>query len=447
MNISSNSFNGPEMSATPANYSMSDGVLSGTGVSSANNVGYHLSDAAPAAMDKAQGLAPSGAVSDTLGGKELLASNDVPSYQPSMGGSYFKPATAGGDSASSGLTGLKAEPMSLLKPAHPAIGHTPSQGAVDHIGHQTKGALHASNQTSNSASTTAHSSQPAAHIEARQIAAKPPAAEQMHQAAQPKHVMDRVSHVPSHHVAAHAAHPQVERASAQIAKPGAEHTTAGSDQTAMNNAGADRASSYSVQRGDNLWDIAKKQLGDGSRWSEIYKLNSDTIGSNPDLIHSGLDLKMPGADTTQISDAGNYTVQPGDNLWDIAKDKLGDGSRWGEIFNANKAVIGDNPSLILPGEHFQLPGSQPILTQAAPPPQTMAMQVDPNAAAAQAMPSQAMAPQYQAPVESAPQQVSYLSGPGAAGAATLDPTQLPNQGPVSASLAPDLSFLYTNGKH
>ena len=439
------------MSGTPANYSMSDGVLSGTGVSSSTNVGYHLSDAAPAAMDKAQGLAPSGAVSNTLGGKELLASNDVPSYQPSMGGSYFKPATAGGDSASSGMTELKAEPMSLLKHAQPTIGHTPAQGAVDQIGHQTKGALHASNQTSSSTTTTTHSSQPAAHSEARQIAAKPPASEQVHHVAQPKHVMDKVSHTPSHHIAAHAAHPQVERASAQVAKPGSEQTAAGSDQTAMNNAGADRASSYSVQRGDNLWDIAKKQLGDGSRWSEIYKLNSNTIGSNPDLIHSGLDLKMPGADTAQISDAsagaGNYTVQPGDNLWDIAKDKLGDGSRWGEIFHANKAIIGENPRLILPGEQIQLPSSQPILTQAAPPPPTMAMQVNPNAAAAQGMPSQAMAPQYQAPLEAAPQQVSYMSGPGAAGAATLDPTQLPNQGPVSASLAPDLSFLYTNGKH
>ena len=30
-------------------------------------------------------------------------------------------------------------------------------------------------------------------------------------------------------------------------------------------------------QGDNLWDIAKKQLGDGSRSSEIYNLNKDII--------------------------------------------------------------------------------------------------------------------------------------------------------------------------
>jgi hypothetical protein len=40
-----------------------------------------------------------------------------------------------------------------------------------------------------------------------------------------------------------------------------------------------------------------------------------------------------------------------------------------------------------------------------------------------------------------------LAGPGAAAAATLDASQMPvESGPVSASLAPDLSFLYNNGK-
>ena len=38
--------------------------------------------------------------------------------------------------------------------------------------------------------------------------------------------------------------------------------------------------------------IAKKQLGDGSRWKEIHDLNRDKI-SNPNLIHPGLVLVMP----------------------------------------------------------------------------------------------------------------------------------------------------------
>lgn len=49
---------------------------------------------------------------------------------------------------------------------------------------------------------------------------------------------------------------------------------------------------YTVQGGDSLWKIAKKTLGDGSRWSEIYNLNTDKIG-NPDLIYPGQVLTLP----------------------------------------------------------------------------------------------------------------------------------------------------------
>lgn len=49
---------------------------------------------------------------------------------------------------------------------------------------------------------------------------------------------------------------------------------------------------YTVQSGDSLWKIAKKTLGDGSRWSEIYNLNTDKI-SNPDLIYPGQALTLP----------------------------------------------------------------------------------------------------------------------------------------------------------
>ena len=53
-----------------------------------------------------------------------------------------------------------------------------------------------------------------------------------------------------------------------------------------------QANTYTVKSGDCLWNIAKKQLGDGSRWKEIHDLNRDKI-SNPNLIHPGLVLVMP----------------------------------------------------------------------------------------------------------------------------------------------------------
>ena len=55
---------------------------------------------------------------------------------------------------------------------------------------------------------------------------------------------------------------------------------------------APKAANYTVKSGDCLWNIAKKQLGDGSRWKEIYELNKDKI-KNPSLIYSGQSLTMP----------------------------------------------------------------------------------------------------------------------------------------------------------
>lgn len=55
---------------------------------------------------------------------------------------------------------------------------------------------------------------------------------------------------------------------------------------------APKAANYIVKSGDCLWNIAKKQLGDGSRWKEIYELNKDKI-KNPNLIYPNQTLTMP----------------------------------------------------------------------------------------------------------------------------------------------------------
>lgn len=49
---------------------------------------------------------------------------------------------------------------------------------------------------------------------------------------------------------------------------------------------------YTVMKGDCLWNIAKKQLGSGERWREIYNLNRNKIQS-PNLIYPGQVLTMP----------------------------------------------------------------------------------------------------------------------------------------------------------
>ena len=46
---------------------------------------------------------------------------------------------------------------------------------------------------------------------------------------------------------------------------------------------------YTVKKGDTLWNIAKKELGDGTRYKEIAKLNNI---SNPNKIYPGQILKL-----------------------------------------------------------------------------------------------------------------------------------------------------------
>ena len=51
--------------------------------------------------------------------------------------------------------------------------------------------------------------------------------------------------------------------------------------------------SYTVRRGESLSIIAARQLGDGSRWTEIYRMNRDVIGPNPDGVREGMTIVLP----------------------------------------------------------------------------------------------------------------------------------------------------------
>lgn len=48
-----------------------------------------------------------------------------------------------------------------------------------------------------------------------------------------------------------------------------------------------------VRRGDSLWRISKRHLGNGKKWATFYRLNKRKI-DNPDLIYPGQTLILPG---------------------------------------------------------------------------------------------------------------------------------------------------------
>ena len=64
--------------------------------------------------------------------------------------------------------------------------------------------------------------------------------------------------------------------------------------------------------------------------------------------------EMLSGKATASSNTITYTVKRGDTLYGIAKSQLGNGSRWPEIYNANKSVIGNNPNLIRVGQVLKI---------------------------------------------------------------------------------------------
>ena len=133
-----------------------------------------------------------------------------------------------------------------------------------------------------------------------------------------------------------------------------------------------------VGRYDTLWRIAEEHLGDGRRWTEIYRLNADrpqTIGSrltDPDTIVEGWTLFLPadtvGGSSGTVDDAGTVrlpgrlvTVRPGDTLSALAERYLGTAEATSALYRANTGRPQPDggqltdPDLLRPGWRLTLP--------------------------------------------------------------------------------------------
>lgn len=93
--------------------------------------------------------------------------------------------------------------------------------------------------------------------------------------------------------------------------------------------------------GDTLWRLAEQYLGDGLRYPEIAEANRDQI-AHPDFLDVGWELKIPGVQATAdeaVEQVSTHTVQSGETLSQIAKDHLGEAEQWPLIFEASQSIV------------------------------------------------------------------------------------------------------------
>lgn len=118
---------------------------------------------------------------------------------------------------------------------------------------------------------------------------------------------------------------------------------------------------YTVQLADlagGLMALASRFYGDAGRWYEIYNANRGVIGSDPTMLRTGQQLAVPAAGDGSPA-VRVYQVTTGDvygGLQGIAARLYGDAERWPELYAVNRGVIGDDPRHLQPGQHLVVMG-------------------------------------------------------------------------------------------
>jgi nucleoid-associated protein YgaU len=138
---------------------------------------------------------------------------------------------------------------------------------------------------------------------------------------------------------------------------------------------------YTIQPNDNLWKISEKVYGTGRFFKAIHEHNRARM-PYPDRLTAGevIEVPPPGileerypelcpkqrrsavvktrtqpATPPRRSSGDTYMVEEGDTLFDIARYELGKASRWGEIYELNRDVLGEDFDYLQPGLELKLP--------------------------------------------------------------------------------------------
>ena len=123
---------------------------------------------------------------------------------------------------------------------------------------------------------------------------------------------------------------------------------------------------YTVEAGDTLTAIAGVWFKDTNKWKEIVAVNPGLSASN---LKVGQKINLPaksGSASTKVSSAtkssastvtaGNqHVVTAGETLASISDKAYGNRTNWKKIYEANKSVIGSNPSTLKVGMKLTIP--------------------------------------------------------------------------------------------
>ena len=123
---------------------------------------------------------------------------------------------------------------------------------------------------------------------------------------------------------------------------------------------------------DGRWSVALDDVAAGLYTLRIDQIGPERAGGEPGRdARSSATIRMTAAAAAGRSCAhgvppeGAITVQPGNNLWTLARMHYGSGMRYTQIFTANRALIRD-PDLIYPGQIFATPAGDGTGLRALP---------------------------------------------------------------------------------
>jgi LysM repeat protein len=117
-------------------------------------------------------------------------------------------------------------------------------------------------------------------------------------------------------------------------------------------AGPAKLNVLTVQPGDSLWKLAQQNLGNGLRWHDLLAANPAIV--DPNHIVAGSHIFLPSV-ASRFRTATRIIIHNGDTLSEIARTQLGRASYWTCVAHANPSIHDANR--IYQGQSLVLPAS------------------------------------------------------------------------------------------